>query len=505
MSPSPRPSITSSSSDEPLIIDHLSTPNAIAGQSSTRQGTAPSSRSGITSHRARPILRRGGGGKGKGNGKVLAEMDDEDDDEDLPIFVGSNGSLNDIVERYKFRPTFTKSRSTINSVINPSRSSRSPSSLEPSGPNPSSTHRKKVATTSPIGGREQTVKPKYSRDRSKSTAPSSSTTTAITTIPPLPLLPDLALGPLPVPRWLGKTAVLLQLPCCAVCKVRFKKSDSGAARWRHMSICRPPLYRPPNPAPDLQLLIHKALHDLSTHKEPTSLLDLHVRSASASADYESPIQGSASTTKKKKNGAGAGLASVTLVKPTDERGEGWGEEVRERIRDWIGPSSPPREESPQQEEEKEDVEEHDDQVVLPSTQPLGESSLAQIYGKSPQSKPGLSPSLSPSSSLLSLTDEDDDEDEEEDRRTPEDQMSHDEEERHIPPPSSQKRSISMRNSSDDDGSGSGSDYQSDGQEQGPFRKWGDSRVDGDLSGKKSSTVSGARGWGEGEGFTIGWA
>jgi hypothetical protein len=37
--------------------------------------------------------------------------------------------------------------------------------------------------------------------------------------------------PVPVPDWLGKTAVLLQLKCCVICRKQWKKSDSGAARW----------------------------------------------------------------------------------------------------------------------------------------------------------------------------------------------------------------------------------------------------------------------------------
>jgi hypothetical protein len=38
-----------------------------------------------------------------------------------------------------------------------------------------------------------------------------------------------------VPDWLGKTAVLLQLKCCVVCKRQWKKSESGAARWVGLS------------------------------------------------------------------------------------------------------------------------------------------------------------------------------------------------------------------------------------------------------------------------------
>ena len=49
--------------------------------------------------------------------------------------------------------------------------------------------------------------------------------------PPLPLLAPLERGrPPPVPAWLGRTAVLLQIPYCVVCRVRWKK-ENGAARW----------------------------------------------------------------------------------------------------------------------------------------------------------------------------------------------------------------------------------------------------------------------------------
>jgi hypothetical protein len=33
-----------------------------------------------------------------------------------------------------------------------------------------------------------------------------------------------------IPAWLGKSSVLLQIPYCVVCKIRWKK-ENGAARW----------------------------------------------------------------------------------------------------------------------------------------------------------------------------------------------------------------------------------------------------------------------------------
>ena len=52
-------------------------------------------------------------------------------------------------------------------------------------------------------------------------------------LPPLQLVPPPIQPnePIPVPSWLGKTAVLLQLLRCVVCRKSWKKSESGAARW----------------------------------------------------------------------------------------------------------------------------------------------------------------------------------------------------------------------------------------------------------------------------------
>ncbi|WWD22061.1 hypothetical protein CI109_106549 [Kwoniella shandongensis] len=548
-----RPSMTSSSSDEPLIIDppaHLSTPNNKAKRNA-RAGPSSTSKS-------RSVPRASGPRSSIGKGKVLVEInsdtdDDEkearrngkvdvntvdqegDEDDDDPVFVGSNGRLSEIAERYKFRPTFNKSLSSTSTSASTARlqaraNGNGSESGSGSGAIPRSKSKSGTVSRSPsIGVASSSLLP-TTTPKQRTKAPTTATkksrlkSIAITSQkqedtsqpqsqpPPLPLLPDLALEPLPVPNWLGKTAVLLQLPGCAVCKVRFKKSDSGAARWRHMSACRPPLYRPPNPPPNLQLLIHQALHDLAKPAHPTSLLDLHVRSASK--DKDSPVKGSGAPSGSRKGLVG--LASVTLVKPTDERGEGWGEEVRERIREWIGPSSPVCED---QDEtpfhfvpvEAEDTEQEEKGVDLPGTQPLGESSLAQIYGKSSRGN-SHSPSPTPSGSThLSLTTEDEDDEDEVDQETPEDQLPEsppriEEEELHIPPPSSQKRSrsTSMRNSYSDDES------DSEGEPE-PFRKWGDLRVDGNLSGRNGSTAAGlaaARGWGAGrgseEGIFVAW-
>lgn len=183
------------------------------------------------------------------------------------------------------------------------------------------------------------------------------------------LLPDLSLESEPVPEWLGRTSVLLQLQACPVCKVRWKERESGITRWvsqmrlsetgshstdlfyrgqRHMSICRPPLYRPPNAPPDLQQLIHNAL---SARTEPSSLLQWHARSLISDMDFSTSEKNlldnkkfnTRNASKSRRPGSVAtitGLTSVTNVQPSDSRGEGWEEEVRSRVRDWIGPSSP---------------------------------------------------------------------------------------------------------------------------------------------------------------------
>nr|AAV28735.1 BSP1p [Cryptococcus gattii] len=230
------------------------------------------------------------------------------------------------------------------------------------------------------------------------------------------LLPDLSLESEPVPEWLGRTSVLLQLQACPVCKVRWKQRESGISRWRHMSICRPPLYRPPNAPPDLQQLVHNAL---SARTEPSSLLQLHARSLISDMDFSTseknlldnkkPNTRNASKSRRPSSVATiTGLTSVTNVQPSDSRGEGWEEEVRSRVRDWIGPSSP----SAPFDNGKAFIQlspsngnissaspvraESDDS--FPPTQPFIASSLAQVYPR-----PGLSNSPPKSSNSLRLS------------------------------------------------------------------------------------------------------
>ncbi|KAL7424443.1 hypothetical protein Q5752_000126 [Cryptotrichosporon argae] len=143
--------------------------------------------------------------------------------------------------------------------------------------------------------------------RAMSSAPGSVSDRGATAsaVAPLPLVAPLDAKPAPVPSWLGKTAVLKPLKRCVVCSFEWKKAESGAAKWRHMSTCRPPLYRPPNPAPDLELLLSAALDPA----RPTpSLLEHHV-------ETDRPP---------------AVLKRSTTVKRTDER-DNWGAEIDERV------------------------------------------------------------------------------------------------------------------------------------------------------------------------------
>ncbi|ORY26864.1 hypothetical protein BCR39DRAFT_560295 [Naematelia encephala] len=283
--------------------------------------------------------------------------------------------------------------------------------------------------------------------------------------PPLPIAAPLSppLEPVPVPPWLGKTAVLLQLPRCVVCKVRWKKNQSGAARWRHISTCLPPLFRPPNPPPDLQSLINDALLNVAGPSSSTSLLDLHVNSMETSPeapDLGKKSKGKASTTP-------AGLRRMTSVKAAEQRGETWHEEVDERVGKLFGKSPKKASPSPSQSQRPRQISPPISPVsAFQSTQPLGRSELAAIYTR--QAESSLSPSGSP-----------------EDLRSPahpDADASMDE----IPmPPPSQSRQVDDELEVED-----GLQNQ---DERDPFRQGGGPYADGDLSWRWGS----ARKWGHG--------
>ncbi|WRT65015.1 uncharacterized protein IL334_001956 [Kwoniella shivajii] len=555
------PSNSSTSSDEPIIIE----------QPLFQPGPSSASAS-LTRRRSRPLPRKASSinnGNGNGNGKArergkrksinLVELEDDEDDDDIPIFVGST------FDKYKYT---SKNISTI--------SSRSPSLTPGPGPGPGpassaksrmifdvdavdtktssvskpipspnansrSKSRSKIRTSSISSPITSMSNPPNNKGKGKGNDYSSTTTTTTTmttTTPALPLLPDLALEPLPVPAWLGKTAILLQLNCCAVCKVRFKKTDSGAARWRHMSTCRPPLYRPPNPPPDLQRLIHESLHSQhSASKEPTSLLDLHVRQASLTIEPDEITSQSPSSSvkggKKKKVSQKQqqqqqqtpkliGLKSVTSVKATSERDdENWQIEINNRLKEFIGPpSSPPSElpyspchshshspsPSPSRSpsptirlsstgDNSATIDDHDEDHLLPSTQPLGESSLAQLYAK-PNTNPTTctSPSRSPSKSKSPITPSPPSSQNKVSIHSLSDQEEEVAEEAEIQlPPSSQKRSLSQRIDSDEEDD---DDTVEETKRRLPFRTRGDSHVEGSLSDRINHRSTIPLGWGE---------
>lgn len=174
-----------------------------------------------------------------------------------------------------------------------------------------------------------------------------------------------------------------------------------------MTICRPPFYRPPNTPPNLQQLIHDAL---SRRTEPSSLLEWHTRSLTNDVDCfptekshsasKKPNTRNASKGRRPRNVATiTGLTSVTNVHPSDDRGEGWEEEVSSRIRDWIGPSSPSTlsenenafiQLSPSNESiwSASQIRAQDDDY-FPPTQPFDASSLAKAYPRPGSSSSSL--------------------------------------------------------------------------------------------------------------------
>ncbi|ODN96422.1 hypothetical protein L198_04136 [Cryptococcus wingfieldii CBS 7118] len=215
------------------------------------------------------------------------------------------------------------------------------------------------------------------------------------------LLPDLISSPAPVPDWLGRTAVLLKLKDCPVCRTRWKGKESGMFRWRHISTCRPPLYRSPNAPPNLQQMIHDAL---SVRSAPNTLLELHAGSI-AQAEGALAAQGSSN-----------GLASVTSVKRSDLRGEAWDDEVIDRIRGWIGHSSPPPlfnqatsayniDPPPPSNSHRRTSQNDADRVPYLATQPMGRSDLAQDYLKQEPSPPVIGSTSSEEGDSVPLSDD----------------------------------------------------------------------------------------------------
>lgn len=138
---------------------------------------------------ARSTTKQKGKGKEKQVEKDEAVLVEESTDEDEPMFVGES-----IAKQLASKFTF---QSNSTSKSNSSLSSSSSSSIVVVG-----------VKSRPIVVEDDKPQP-----------------------PPLPLLPPLDPAKVPpVPAWLGRTAVLLQIPYCVVCRVRWKK-ENGAARW----------------------------------------------------------------------------------------------------------------------------------------------------------------------------------------------------------------------------------------------------------------------------------
>ncbi|WWC87234.1 uncharacterized protein L201_002122 [Kwoniella dendrophila CBS 6074] len=571
MSPPPRPPInqhpstSSTSSDEPIVIEpppsrsrpkvSLKPRHSKFRSSSNKSSKIPSSSKGEIGKTLKISTSITLNDEEKHNDNDNDDVDDDDE----PVFVGS--SMTSLVEKYKMKPikvlssrsnsssrSLSKSPSIVDdSIKNPNEklvnehgtSSSSSTSIEisredkgkgkgkekeKSKSKSNSSDSIEMLESKPISINRKgksTAKIKDSKSQSNINKDDKDKKDSFIRTPSLPLLPDLALTPLPIPDWLGRTAILIPLNNCVVCKVRFKKTDSGAAKWRHISTCRPPLYRSPNSPPDLKKLIDEGLREQTKlTSEPTSLLDLHVRQSTSSSVYSSYSTTediSAIKNKKRLNNHNQpitlGLKNVTNVKATHERlNDDWDNQVKSRLIEFIGPpSSPPPINSELELDQVDEQEFHspppsssaksvfqigltspsktDESEVneihhLPSTQSLGESSLAQLYAKPNSSL--QSPSRSPSKSKSPITPE---------PNSPESQ-SHQSISIHsqsdgsveIPlPPSSQKRSLSYKldNSSSDDEDHRQldqiDDYDGEIITKKPFRGWGDSRVEGNLS------------------------
>jgi hypothetical protein len=142
---------------------------------------------------------------------------------------------------------------------------------------------------------------------------------------------------------------------------------------RHISTCLPPLYRPPNPPPDLPRLIHEALLETSGHSTP-SLLELHLSTVGDAVDNREdlkPADGKKAPQKLK------GLARMVNVMSADQRGDQWEGQVDERVAYILG-SSRPRTPSPSARPINQSPF-SSPSTAFPATQPIGQSDLANDY------------------------------------------------------------------------------------------------------------------------------
>jgi hypothetical protein len=182
------PPLQHSSSDEPLIIE--STVASRRPQRIPRKASARSSIPPKPKVAKKTTVEKGKGKpKGKGKGKEIETiLIDESTDEDEPVFVGVASKL---AEKYTFKSTSSASITSSNGI---------------------------VAIQTPDNGQAESDKPKPA---------------------PLILHPPLSPQGKPpaIPAWLGKSSILLQIPYCVVCKLRWKK-ENGAARWVGFTCCR---------------------------------------------------------------------------------------------------------------------------------------------------------------------------------------------------------------------------------------------------------------------------
>ena len=231
-----------------------------------------------------------------------------------------------------------------------------------------------------------------------------------------------------------------------------------------MSTCLPPLYRPPNPSPDLQNLINDALFCAAGPRTPSSLLDYHVNVLNDGDDNRTNLPPanqllpSEPSAKKGKTKAAVGLRKVASVKPSEERGDAWDDEVDVRLSEVLGlPGRPPAPiqngRSPSQVPQLSPI----SSPLLPSTQTMGHSSLAVTYSRN---RKGESTELE--DEPVSITDGD---------------ISDDEENIPPMPPSSQDGMNPLMGHGDEE----------DEEVVMPFRPWGGPRAVGDLP-KKRQTV-----------------
>jgi len=168
------------SSDEPQIIEAITTsrrPQRIPRKVSSRSAppVKPRASRKPASEKAKAKVK----GKGKEKEKeVDVVLVDESTDEDEPVFVGV---ANQLAKKYNFKSASSISSTSTGIIVVPDT------------------------------GQIELDKPKP---------------------PPLVLHPPLSPQGKPptIPAWLGKSSILLQIPYCVVCKLRWKK-ENGAARW----------------------------------------------------------------------------------------------------------------------------------------------------------------------------------------------------------------------------------------------------------------------------------